>query len=514
MGRRSAGSVCAFAVSALVTACAEDRATPASPPVFDADVAPLLDAHCASCHSGATPAAGWSVASFLTTIACVAPGETPATLPSTPRAPILAALATSSHQGLLDAADTATLTAWVGAGAPAFRGTVHPPGVADPRSPDFHATSLRAQRWAPMLDADDSNACGRCHDGAPVRPAGVSFAAPNATSCTTCHNEPGGPLACNTCHGSGDRTYPPRDPCFFPGDAAQAGAHAAHVLPSAAKSTGLPCSTCHPTPPAAVIGGLHGNGMIDVTFDATLAGPTATYDASTGACTVACHDVGGARPVPRWSDTTPMGCSDCHGSPPAGHFPGPCSNCHAEANATGTALSGGPLHLNGKVDLGDGSGLCGACHGAGPDPWPLAAAHPAHKSPKLTTPIACASCHVVPQMVLDPTHLDGTVHVTFSGLATARGALPAWDGTSCTAVACHGANLADPVTPPKWSDTSGAAAACGACHGIPPSQHTTSMSCEWSNCHGAEIGQSASGVPYVTPSGLSLHVNGVIDHGE
>jgi predicted CxxxxCH...CXXCH cytochrome family protein len=342
----------------------------------------------------------------------------------------------------------------------------------------------------------------------------VTMPAPGAPSCTSCHDEPQGVLACNTCHGSGARIYPPRDPCFFPGDAATAGAHAAHVQPSAARPAGVACTTCHPTPPAQVIGGLHGNGTVEVIFDQSVIGPEASYDPSSGTCAVTCHDSGGARPRPAWSETTPMGCGDCHGSPPANHYPGSCTSCHAEANSTGTALSGGPLHLDGQVELGNGSGLCGACHGTGADPWPSTAAHPAHQNPSLTTPLACTNCHVVPQTILDPTHLDGVVQVTFSGLATARGSSPSWDGTSCSAVACHGANLADPVTPPRWTDTSGAASKCGACHGIPPSQHTTSMSCGWSNCHGSEIVEATSGVPFVSDAGLSLHVNGVIDYAQ
>src|SRR6202041_3855632 len=103
----------------------------------------------------------------------------------------------------------------------------------DPRSNAFHGALLRNQHWAPMLNANDPNACGGCHEGVPAPVPGVTFAAPGATACTTCHSEPGGPLACGTCHGSGARTYPPRDLCFFPGDALTAGAHAAHVEPSA-----------------------------------------------------------------------------------------------------------------------------------------------------------------------------------------------------------------------------------------------------------------------------------------
>lgn len=479
--------------------------------MFDTDVAPILQEHCASCHEGTAPAANWDATSFLGVIACVAPSGAPATLPPNGSAPILSALATSPHQNLLSSDERSTLAGWVAAGTPEFASGVHDPGIADPRSGAFHGTTLRAVRWAPMLDPDDPNACGRCHSGAPATPPGVTSPAPGAPACTSCHDQSGGALACSTCHGTGALSYPPRDPCFFPADAANAGAHAAHVQPSEALSTGVACSTCHPVPGNPVIGGYHGDGTVEIIFDPSVVVGEASYDRATQTCAVYCHDQGGARPRPAWTETTPMACGDCHGSPPSGHFAGPCSNCHAEANAAGTALIQGPLHLNGRVDLGNGSGLCGACHGSGSSPWPTSPVHAAHQNPTITVPIACASCHVVPTTILDPAHLDGTVHVTFSGLATARGALPVWDGTTCADVACHGADLSDPAAVPAWNDTSGAQAKCGACHGIPPSQHSPSPECSRGDCHGAEVSLGTDDAPSITQSGLSLHIDGVVE---
>jgi predicted CxxxxCH...CXXCH cytochrome family protein len=507
-GLRASLLLRALAFAPLVAGCSVDRWSAANAPVFDTDVAPILEAHCVSCHGATSPAAGWSATSFLSTIACVEPSGAPATLSST--APILTALGVAPHVGLLGASDQATLAAWVAAGAPAFTGTVHPPGIVDPRSSAFHGALLRSTRWSAMLDPNDPQACGECHAGTPATVPGVTSAAPGATACTSCHSDPGGPLACNTCHGSGSRDYPPRDLCFFPGDAPTAGAHAAHVQPSAASASGIPCSSCHPTPRADVISGLHGNGVVEVIFDPTRVAPEASYDQATGACAVSCHDLGGQAPRPTWNETITLGCNSCHLSPPQGHYPGACNGCHADANATGTALTGS-LHMNGVVDLGNGSGLCGACHGTGASPWPTTAAHPGHQNPTITVPTACGSCHPVPTSITDPTHLDGIVQVTFTGLALARGATPAWTGTSCTNVACHGANLADPAAVPVWNDPSGAAATCGACHGIPPSQHTTSTSCNLSTCHGAEVAMSAQGVPSISTSGLTLHIDGVIE---
>jgi predicted CxxxxCH...CXXCH cytochrome family protein len=504
-----APTVCAGACAALIAACSQDRASGLTP-VYDADVAPIFAAHCVSCHGDIHPAGGWSATSYLEAIACVAPSGAPATLPSDDRAPVLAALDVAPHVGLLDDGQRSTVASWVAGGAPAYASSVHDPSIIDPRSPGFHGTLLRASHWSAMLDPTAPGACGGCHDGAPARPAGITEADTGAPSCTSCHDQTGGVLACSTCHGSGEKAYPPRDPCFFPGDVG--GAHAAHVEPSPERAGGVPCSTCHPVPGSTVIGGLHGDGKVEVDFDTALVPGDATYDPSSGSCAVYCHDQGGAKPGVTWTEmASPVGCGDCHGAPPAGHFSGPCSGCHAEANATGTALSGGPLHLNGKVDLGDGSGECGACHGTGDSPWPVTDAHPAHQNPTLTAPLACSSCHVVPATILDPVHLDGTVHVVFSGLATARGATPVWDGARCSNVACHGANLPDPAAVPAWSDTSGAQAACGACHGIPPSQHTTSVDCNRSDCHGGEVMLDATGAPLISASGKTSHIDGIIE---
>ena len=369
------------------------------------------------------------------------------------------------------------------------------------------------------MDADARpprpEACGRCHQGTPAPVVGVTSAAPGATTCTTCHDQPGGALACSTCHGSGTVAFPPRDLCFFPGDADAGGAHAAHVESSTFSSGGVPCSSCHPTPDAgagtALIGGLHGDGVVEVAFDPARVDPEASFDKTSGACAVSCHDLGGTVPRPVWTASFIPSCSSCHLSPPANHFPGACTSCHIEANATGTALSGGPLHMNGKVDLGNGNGTCGACHGTGSSPWPPTDAHPAHEAPTLSAAVACATCHVVPATLFAPGHLDGLVEVAFTGLAVARGAEPVWNGTSCAQVACHGAVLADvPAVVPVWSDESGAALACTACHGFPPADHTTSTSCDRADCHGAEVTLTATGSASISPAGRALHIDGVI----
>lgn len=492
-----------------LSSCAEERTIANGPPVFATDVAPLLQQHCAGCHQGEAPSGGWRATSFLDAIGCIASGA-PAAAPADERAPILRVLDTDSHRALLDPLARFVLEGWVRAGAPASRHVVHAPGIVDPRSDGWHGKLLREKRWAPMLDGNDVDACGRCHDGSPARPRDVLYPAKNATACTNCHTEPDGVLACSTCHGNADRSYPPRDPCFFPGDGPTGGAHAAHAH-ATVSSESVACATCHPVPGADVVSGLHGNGAVEIVFDPKSIASGGSYDRATGVCAVACHDRGGDRARPQWTDITPMTCGSCHASPPAGHYLGICSTCHVEASATGGALSAHVLHLNGRVDLGDGSGQCGACHGQGDDAWPSTNAHRQHRNPSVTAPIACESCHVVPSSVFDPRHLDGRATIAFAGHAVDRGAGATWDGRTCSSVACHGAKLVDPPpVVPAWTDTTGAARACDACHRLPPTQHTASTSCDRAECHGSEVLRVGSSLS-ISESGKLVHVNGVID---
>src|SRR3954468_15364803 len=65
--------------------------------------------------------------------------------------------------------------------------TVHPAGILDPASPEFHVRELQRQNW-------DFAVCAGCH--------GSDFTGGSARkSCLPCHTE--GPTACTTCHGAG-----------------------------------------------------------------------------------------------------------------------------------------------------------------------------------------------------------------------------------------------------------------------------------------------------------------------
>lgn len=492
--------------------CREDRARTADPPTYDGAVGAILASRCKDCHDASFPPERWRGSTYVEAIGCVADGKPAAFVaPGEAQSPLLRVLADATHARLLTDDERATLAAWVGAGAPKFRGSVHDPSFVDPRSPKSHGRALRARRWQPMLDVKDPEACGRCHEGV-ARPEKAARAAPGAPACTTCHAEERGVLACGTCHESGRaNTFPPRNACYFPDDPMRATAHAAHSGGSKSRAEGLACVTCHEMPPPEVIGGIHANGKVDIAFDPKLAGAS-TWDSARRTCVAACHArPGAARPRPVWTDKGPLTCGDCHGSPPPRHFTGACSGCHAEANATGTSLMSPRLHVNGSVDLGDGSGTCGACHGKGDDPWPTTGAHAKHRAPTSAAAVECAACHTVPT-----TFGPGTGHpaggapiVTFSGVAVARNAPATYANGSCKDVYCHGQNL-EGVTAamPAWNDKSGAESKCGSCHGLPPSApHISNTRCDF--CHGT-VEITAAG-PAILPPKRDLHIDGQIN---
>ncbi len=497
----------------LLSACVQGRPQPAPTPVYAGDIAELLAQRCGACHGDEDAGDDYRVGSYLDTIGC------PHSMPETSAigggdagTPLLDVLARPDHANVLSKSEQARLRAWVEAGAPLREHRVHAPGILDPRSPDWHGRLAAQDRYGPITSPSHPDVCGRCHDGAPVKPKGVHHPAPGAPACTSCHREPEGVLACGTCHGDGaQRAYPPRDRCLFPDS--EPDAHRAHVQSTRLTSTPLTCTTCHPAADAT-LSGTHANGKVDVVFDSALAGKDASYDAQTGRCAVRCHNQGGARAMPSFHEHGPLGCGDCHGAPPADHFAGTCDRCHADANADGTALRALGPHMNGQIDLGNGSGDCSACHGQNGDPMPQTPSHLLHRNTRLTAAIDCKECHVVPKEVLSPGHLDrGTVtpaDVTFGPRAQARGQMPSYDHGSCKQIACHGAGLPEGIERALQWD-SPATGACAGCHGVPPAKdHPQDDGCASLICHGAEVRAGSPG-PGITDAGRALHIDGVIE---
>jgi predicted CxxxxCH...CXXCH cytochrome family protein len=373
-----------------------------------------------------------------------------------------------------------------GGGSPGA--SIHPAGILDPASEDFHGRELERRDW-------DFAICAKCH--------GDDFAGGIARkSCVGCHAE--GPTACTTCHGTG----PTSNAHVVHRDAGQLACSECHVVPKTWDAEGhLRRGGVADPPPAEVTFGARAGLTID---PGDRAAPPSYRD---GSCSnVYCHgDVlhaaGGTAPQPRWDDpAAPGACDRCHGAPPPSHAQDRCATCHPAAAP----------HIDGVVQVGRTSG-CAGCHGDATSPAPpvdLAGgtfttalgvgAHRAHLAVPsgLRGPIACATCHLVPLEVGDPGHID-------SPLPAEVTAQLGWDrGTqACANAWCHGAAR------PVWTTTGGAA--CGTCHGIPPATagHSPTMTlATCAACHPQTV--DAAGAILLTPGpdgAASTHMNGAVD---
>ena len=308
-----------------------------------------------------------------------------------------------------------------------------------------------------------------------------------------------GPAACNGCHGSADNAAPPRSAGGETATTARAvGAHQSHVRAGPMRGA-IACEECHPARPGVSTPG-HANGKVDVAFGALASrGAAATWSGAT--CAVYCHGAtlsGGSVVAPTWTrvDGTQAACGSCHGLPPTtlsggGVHPAvpggvtACAACHPQTvKADGTIDVAAGKHIDGVVQGPPGGYSCTSCHGdASRQPPAIAPAPPrdtagnvatsargvgAHQSHLVAGPmagaVACAECHVYPPV---GTHPNGAVDVAFGALAS-KGAAPVWNGATC-AVYCHGATLSGgSVAAPTWARVDGTQAACGACHGLPP----------------------------------------------
>src|SRR5512133_531951 len=366
-----------------------------------------------------------------------------------------------------------------------------------------------AQRSPVWTLADGTQrACTSCHGAPPPSPH------PQSDACETCHPGYGATtvntathldgkvdviLSCSSCHGSATSPAPPRGTHGETATTTAAvGAHQTHL------SAGTACSACHPVPSIME----HTNGTVELVAGLGWDGArcTSTY----------CHGTtlsGGTNAAPIWTvvDGTQAACGTCHGSPPPPPHPlnPACGTCHRGYTATTVNPA---THVNGNIDVLPLD--CNSCHGSAASAAPPTGTrgetstatravgdHQVHLSGgPLSNPVLCLECHVTPTTIL---HSNGVVDMHWDGLASANGASPAWNGTTCSGIYCHGATLAGGTnTTPVWTAGSGQAA-CGTCHGAPPpSPHVPNPDC--GKCHDG-YGSGASSVNTAT------HVNGTID---
>ncbi len=366
-------------------------------------------------------------------------------------------------------------------------GGVHPQGWADRSSSAFHGAWL-AENSFPLTQ------CQQCHGDDYLGGAvGVSCVQ------SGCHSQP--PIACTTCHGSRGTPRP------------SSGAHWAHQAY---------CDTCHVVPALTTasverhasgdastlikFGSIAVESSRDWRFDAGASVGPPVWDAATQRCTgTYCH--GAASPP--WTTATPIECDGCHSAPPADHAAwsrvangtSSCVTCHPAATA--------PTHANGVVNITVTS--CTACHGGGDHAYPPfslsgstdpttreVGAHEAHLDPgfpdRIADPLLCNDCHVVPDTVVAPGHLDQPtlVRFPFGGSFDASSA-------SCN-VWCH----FNKAPGPAWTDDTGDAIRCEACHAFPP------VLTRAGDPHPSVPGE-LSACLRCHPFGPVTHVNGVVD---
>jgi predicted CxxxxCH...CXXCH cytochrome family protein len=342
---------------------------------------------------------------------------------------------------------------------------------------------------------------------------------------------------CSGCHGGADNAAPPTS---LSGATATSdlgvGAHQRH-LRGGAVSAGVACQECHVVPSHVEDPGHMQGDHATVTFGAvaTSGGAAPAWDRNAATCSgVYCHGAtvsGGSNKAPTWTkvDGTQAACGTCHGIPPPAPHPQvgsattACAGCHpGTVTPDGKIDLAGGLHIDGKVDV---SGLaCTSCHGdatraatIAPAPprdthgntsttSPGVGAHQAHLvAGPLRGPVACSDCHTVPSST---SHSNGVVEITFSPFAGGAGAKFDPATASCSSVYCHGATLAGGTNKtPTWTQVDGTQAACGTCHGVPPSsgRHGDHSGRACSDCHGGSYSR--------TSADPSLHVNGTIDVG-
>jgi predicted CxxxxCH...CXXCH cytochrome family protein len=508
-------------------------------------VGPLLVAECGACHSATLAEGDYRVDSYQAAIGR-RPDGTIRVRAGDSSSPLLLAA-----QGVLPGGHVAItkgqiaeLETWVVQCALKPKPyTHHINGWMDPGNTDqFHGLVLRQAVY-------NLTGCQGCHG------ADLSGGTANV-SCQSCHSS--GVMACNTCHGNATNAAPPRDLDYNSATSlVTVGAHQSHVT-NGPLHTGYACQVCHTTPSQPGDEGHYQVGGKLLQRPAPVlvrSAPTGAFswDRANATCTNGyCHapfQDSNASPInPVWTAVgqNQAPCGSCHGNPPAGHSPDPrCWTCHRPdyvgPDYVGTQPNT-PFHANGQVDLAAPPGSCVGCHGSGDSPAPpvdllgrtdeslqTVGAHREHVSAlhKVSAPVACNECHLVPTELHSPGHIDtpppAKVFPPGAGvLAVADGASATYDQSTATCTAyCHGSGALlsqDTSTSinhtPVWNGGPDQAA-CGSCHGIPPRIPGTlyhvgvTNITQCANCHPNSV--TSAGNIIVDASGHSTHVDGVVE---
>ncbi len=324
--------------------------------------------------------------------------------------------------------------------------------------------------------------CDACHGNPPEVGGNPPKAHPRDKDCSKCHpayvdatgsvsfagSKHPSPTGCDACHGA-----PPPEP---------------HPQSTA-------CALCHPGTVTDegtidIASGLHLNGSVEASGN----GP---------------HPDGYAAPTSHGQDFLESGsqaCAPCHGTALDGGKAGTsCEKCHPGFRKSCTFCHGGtdnetgapPESVLGKTDT----------------TVPAVGAHTSHLAASdWRAPIQCSACHQVPSEALSEGHMSGKAEVVIApfGEADEEDGQPTagtYNGKSCSSVYCHGASLSGgSVTSPQWTKVDGSQAACGTCHGLPPTDDHPNMD-NCAMCHGCV----ATSDQQISPEGAAFHINGEVN---
>ncbi|MGE0402509.1 MAG: hypothetical protein AB7T06_37755 [Kofleriaceae bacterium] len=327
-------------------------------------------------------------------------------------------------------------------------------------------------------------------------------------------------LPCSGCH--------PTQDSGPVGWGTMSGPHSLHV----GSSTSITCADCHSqttTPDGTSIASkeLHINGTRDVSI--TEAG--FTYNATTKACTGACHGFthtsttwageGGRYHPAGFGVGTVHGtemelqrqdCRGCHGATLAGGtsgFAGPsCDGCHSGGTPTAwrtncTFCHGGGLDQTGAPPRDLGSSITNTAQSF--------VAHGKHVRPTMMAANACTTCHLQPADVMSENHAFDTTAQVAEVILSLDGRNPAgmYDGNgTCTNLYCHGNGRTN------GSGVDGTAVTCTSCHGGAANNRaglTTNHRDHHKNYACAECHRATVATGSTTISTPAMHVNLVKD---
>lgn len=380
-------------------------------------------------------------------------------------------------------------------------GTCHTGYTATSTNPNTHAKNTAVDVIFPGTGISAGGKYNNTNAGGKAPGSGYA-------SCTTsyCHSNSG--------PNNSPRAYPATAPVWggaalncgschlnMATDSVATGSHYAHASNANASGPQYGCETCHAGYTATSVNiATHVDQKVNLNFAVpTTYSKVAPIAAGTtwGSCSASkCHGQGSVTwGTALWSTTEQ--CAKCHSS-------------MATVTSSGTFYSTSfPVKQTSNTDSKVGAHVS---HLTGTD--------------SLSASLVCSDCHGTVALK-DANHMNGTTNFAWSALATKNGTLtPSISNGSCSNVYCHGASMPNGDTSgtnrtPTWNvpflPATLTPAACGTCHGFPPTSHasygvTTPTSFPMANCSACHPNVSSTATTYATIFvNKSLHINGIVD---